>query len=349
MPKLARADERVVAFVPRGWRPELPGDAPALEVVSCEVKPGSRSGRVLWEQTRLAGVLRRAGVDVTLFPYAGLPYGWRGPSVVTLHDAVTALAPGTLGVVERSYKRLMEWLMRRARCRVIFPSRAGLGVLEGRMGFEPGLLHAVAHGVDEALLGSAGSLSPAGRAGVLWVGRPYATKNLPTLLEAFARLLPTLPEMPAPVELTLVGAGDSGRLGERLREAVRGSGLGDRVKVLAGCDRASLRGHYTGARVLACPSTVESFGLPVLEAMACGTPVACSDLPVFEEIAGDAALRTPAMDPGALACSLRGLLVDDELWLKQASRGRERAAELTWDRCVRGTLEVLRLAAGREV
>ena len=100
---------------------------------------------------------------------------------------------------------------------------------------------------------------------------------------------------------------------------------------------------YSGARAFVFPSLYEGFGLPPLEAMACGTPVACSDIPSLRETAGDAALLFDPKDPGAIAAALDRLLTDAALREDLHERGLRRAAELTWDAAAQRTLQAYRL------
>ena len=104
---------------------------------------------------------------------------------------------------------------------------------------------------------------------------------------------------------------------------------------------------YSLATVLAYPSLSEGFGLPVLEAMACGTPVLTSNAPALREVAGDAALLVPPSDVDAIASGLTRLLEDAPLRAELQARGARRATLFSWDRCARETLAVYRRVAGR--
>ena len=102
---------------------------------------------------------------------------------------------------------------------------------------------------------------------------------------------------------------------------------------------------YAGAAVLVLPSLYESFGLPVLEAMACGTPVVASDLPALRELVGDAGVLVDPNDVDALAEAVHKILDDESYGRRLGELGRRRAAEFGWRRCAEETLAVLERVA----
>lgn len=356
LPTLEGAEQYVVFASPR-VDPSPYDDR--LEWVPCDVDPAHPYRRILWEQRKLTRVIAGAGIDLMHFPYNSLPLGYGGPAVVTLHDAVLSLAPETLSRAERFYKTRMERNIARRGRHVIFPSRAGVDTLVEKGGFAREKVHAVHHGIDASLFqsteerdgnmdgqwdGSGGShpsnISGA-RRGVLWVGRPYPTKNLSVLLKAIKQLDPGDSSKPL---LTLLGASGSG---PTLRQALETAGVDDgKATVLPDVPHEHVHQHYRNARVFCYPSTIESFGLPVLEAMACGTPVVCSDIPVFREICEDAATYVAHDNADAFAQAIQGLLQDDDLWRQRSEAGIHRARKLTWRQCAIATREVYRKVLG---
>ena len=170
---------------------------------------------------------------------------------------------------------------------------------------------------------------------ILFLGAMEPRKNLLRLIEAFAALSPALRR-----ETVLVVAGAQGWLNDSVRERVGQLGLAGSVRFpgyIAGDDVAAV---YSLATVFAYPSLWEGFGLPVLEAMACGTPVLTSDVSSLPEVAGDAALFVPPTDVEAIADGLTRLLGDAELRADLCERGLRRAAAFSWERCARETLAV---------
>ncbi|MFN7981978.1 MAG: glycosyltransferase family 1 protein [Vicinamibacterales bacterium] len=160
------------------------------------------------------------------------------------------------------------------------------------------------------------------------VAKPY--KNITTLVSAFAGVRREHPD----VRFVLLG-GDGGARADiaRLR-------LEDAVDVMAHVSDADLRAVIRGAQAHVVPSVVEGFGLPVLEAMALGTPVVTSDADALREVAGDAALSVRATDVSALTTALSRLLVNRELRERLSAAGRARARQFTWSRTAAGTLAV---------
>ncbi|MBA2496385.1 MAG: glycosyltransferase family 4 protein [Acidimicrobiia bacterium] len=159
---------------------------------------------------------------------------------------------------------------------------------------------------------------------LLAVGEQMPRKGLDLVLEALAAD-PALPD------LVHVGPEASGTA--ELRAAVERLGLGHRVRFLGFVPGAELSRLVRDADALVYPSLAEGFGLPVLEAMAVGTPVVASDLPALREVAGDAAVLVPAGDVGALATGIGQVLSDDALRVRLRTAGPARAATFTWDRC----------------
>lgn len=177
---------------------------------------------------------------------------------------------------------------------------------------------------------------------VLFLGALEPRKNLPRLLEAYAALPAALRR-----DVHLVVAGMRGWLNDSVHAHVRALGLEPTVHFAGYVDGADLAAVYSLATLFAYPSLYEGFGLPVLEAMACGTPVLTSDGSSLPEVAGDAALQVAATDVDAIADGLRRILEDPALRGELSARGIKQAAKFSWDQCARQTLEVYRRVAGQ--
>ena len=160
--------------------------------------------------------------------------------------------------------------------------------------------------------------------------RPH--KNLLALIGALARL-------PAEGRPLLVLPGYPTAHEQELRERARSLGIGDDVRFPAWVSAAELEGLWETARVFVFPSLYEGFGLPVLEAMARGVPVACSNASSLPEVAGDAALLFDPHSEPAIAQALERLLEDDALRARLRALGTARAGQFTWERSARLTLE----------
>lgn len=168
------------------------------------------------------------------------------------------------------------------------------------------------------------------------MGTLQPRKNYVRLIRAFVRL---------PIkETVLVIAGGRGWLYEEvLQEAAR---FPDRVRVLGFVEDADLPALYRGACLFVMPSFYEGFGLPVLEAMACGVPVVCSRASSLPEVAGDAALLINPHDEEGLVEAMQRVLEDEGLRAKMRERGLARSAAFTWDRATRQLLGVMRALCG---
>ncbi len=168
--------------------------------------------------------------------------------------------------------------------------------------------------------------------------RPYVTafgvakayKNIGCLVQAFARLRGEHPDL----QLLLLG-GDGGVHADIVR-----LGLENAVRVVTRPNDEDVRTLIRGAQLHVVPSLVEGFGLPVVEAMALGTPVVISDAAALLEVAGTAAVTFPATDATALASAMSGLLADAGLRRTLSLAGRERARQFTWTQTAAGTLAV---------
>jgi glycosyltransferase involved in cell wall biosynthesis len=169
---------------------------------------------------------------------------------------------------------------------------------------------------------------------ILSVGTVQPRKNYGRLIESLARLRETHPD------LGLVIVGGRGWLEDPIYAALDAHGLRKAVVFTGFADDADLPALYSLARAVALPSLYEGFGLPVLEAMACGTPVVTSNVSSLPEVAGDAALLINPLDVDALTSALDRLLTDESLRGTLRERGFARAAAFTWERAAKQLLGV---------
>ncbi len=252
------------------------------------------------------------------------------PLIVTIHDAVPWTHPETLtprGVA--FHRRMAAWVAAEADV-IVTPTLAVAASLRtilrpvARLEVVPPGAAALPVPSDaHALLGAAGVVRPF----VLFVGTAEPRKALDVLVRAMAD--------PVTDDLDLVVVGQQGWGGVDTPGLVAAAGIGSRVVQVGRVDDLMLAALYDGARVLAMPSRAEGFGLPVLEAMAAGLPVVVSDDPALVEVGGDAVAVTPVGDVRALAEGLAAAAADGDDRRRQVARGRERAAQFTWDSSAR--------------
>jgi glycosyltransferase involved in cell wall biosynthesis len=165
---------------------------------------------------------------------------------------------------------------------------------------------------------------------ILGLGTLQPRKNFDGLIQAYHRILGTRGSDPGISDLDLVIVGGKGWLHEETLALPERLGLGDRVHFMGFVSDEDLPSLYSLAAVFAFPSWYEGFGLPVLEAMACGTPVVAADNSSLPEVVGEAGLMVSAGDTEALANVLVRLLTDDGLRRRLIVAGREQARRFTW-------------------
>ncbi|MGQ0802407.1 MAG: glycosyltransferase family 4 protein [Actinomycetota bacterium] len=297
----------------------------------------------------LGAVARRRGpLDVVHAPSVAVPPRGRYRLVVTVHDAAPLVHPETYPPRGRWFHRRGIAAAARRADLVITVSRAAADEIDEYTDIPPDRVRVVPNGVDltEASAEEVASARTAfgldDRPYVLWLGSLEPRKNVGLLVEAFARWV-AMHDVPH----LLVLAGPAGWLDEDVAVLGPARRLGERVRTIGRVGDDHLRGLYRGADLFALPSRHEGFGIPVLEAMAQGTPVACSDIAALREVAGDGARFVAADDPDAWAAVLDELLHDQDARALLAAAGRRRAGEFSWARCAEETRAVYLEALGR--
>lgn len=302
----------------------------------------------LWTHLRLGAEVALRPPAVLFVPAHVMPLACRPPAVVTVHDLGYEAFPMAHRALDRAYLR---WTtrrhVRRAAC-LLADSSATRADLVRLYGADPERVRVVLLAPDDdlrppepeqvLLARAAAGLPPEGPY-LLHVGTQQPRKNLRRLLEAFAAASDGRPE------LRLVLAGMPGWGDEGLAERARALGLVERVHLPGYFPRDLLAGLYGGATALVMPSLYEGFGLPVVEAMACGTPVLCSGTSSLPEAAGGAAILVDPLDVGAIALGIRRLVDDDELRAVLRGRGHARVAQLSWEASARQVLAILEKVA----
>jgi glycosyltransferase involved in cell wall biosynthesis len=333
--------ERLVAFA----RPGLFDDLGTVRTV--HIDPPSRPARLVWEQAVLPFHLRRLGIELLHSPHHHTPLAPGGPKrVVTVHDVTFLILRDRYPQARRLYMEGVTRAAVRLAGAIITPSNAVRRDVIERLGVRDERVVAIPEApaphfapvTDAARLAAAREKYGLPERYVLSVGSREPGKNRPALLRAFARL----PKR----GLALAIAGQPAWRYEDEQRLVERLGLGERVRFLGYVPDADLPALYSGAEAFAFPSLYEGFGLPVLEAMACGTPVVTSDGSALAEVAGDAALLVDPRDTDALARALERLLADEALRAELRARGLERAGDFSWERAARETLAVYHAVAG---
>lgn len=331
------ATAELVVLIPPRYAREI-ADLPHVRV-----RPVRDSYYSLYEQTGFFLQTLDADVDLMHFPNFNAPIAYRRPSVVTIHDLTRFQFPG-----QRHHGRLHQWAYAtvfrsavRHAGHILAVSRFTRDTLIQRFPDTAGRVSVVYEGVDPQFFcteeekrcaGVHRGLQSIRPPFILTVGLWMRHKNLPRLIHAFRRFR----DSGYPGSLVVTGEGRP--WDEDLRGLAVRAGISDAVVLPGRVSDTTLVALYRAADALICPSLVEGFGLPPLEAMASRTPVIAARAGSLPEILGDAALFAPADEPEAFATALELLRRDPALRARLTERGAARAAMFSWTTCARQTL-----------
>jgi glycosyltransferase involved in cell wall biosynthesis len=304
----------------------------------------------MWTHLRLAWEVTTHPPDVLFVPAHVLPRVHPRRCVATIHDLGYLHFPETHTPNARRY---LDWATRfnaRVARRIVVDSEATRADLMHYYGTEserivvayPAGTRGMAPVTDPAALEAVRQRYSTGPRYILFLGTLHPRKNPLMLVRAFTTLIR---RKAIPDDVHLVLAGQKGWLWHDIVEATRAPETQGRVVLpgyVAGEDLAAL---LSGAEAFVMPSLYEGFGLPVLEAMACGTPVICSNTSSLPEVAGDAALLIDPYDIEGWADAVMRLLTDHTLRHDLSTRGLERARSFTWENTARRVLAALEAAA----
>ena len=329
---------------PAGFTVARPGNLRLLPSRLPTVRPPVR---IAWEQTALPFAALTERLDLLHCPVNVCPLICPCPCVVTVHDLIFLLYPHTFRPARRLYLTVAtRWSVRRA-ARVIAVSEATRLDVIRLLGVQGRRVVTVHNGVgeqfrplDEHTKGEfAAARNVKGRA-VLYVGTLEPRKNITLLLKAFS----VLANHPSFDDVTLLVGGSKGWYYDEIFATARQLGLvhSGRVRFLGRVPDEHLPLWYNIASAFVYPSRYEGFGLPALEAMACGTPVLASNTSSLPEVVGDAGILLDPDDAGAWAQALRRVLEDHALARRMRQQGLERAGMFNWNRTAHQTAVVYR-------
>jgi glycosyltransferase involved in cell wall biosynthesis len=298
-----------------------------------------------WTHHGVSRAALRLGADLLHMPATVAPMSPRLPTVVTIHDVAVLRFPHLFRPWFRRYGRMVIPRAARAARRIITVSEASKQDICDFLGIAPQRVTVIPNGVEVCTLFRGSVEEVRSRyalpgAFALAVGSIEPRKNLARLLRAVA----WLQGRPETRDLVLVHAGPPGWLLDDLFDALRRLRPAPAVRFLGYVPEEELGALYRGARLMVYPSLFEGFGLPVLEAMACGCPVVTSNSGALAEVAGDAAVLVDPTSEEAIADGIRLLWTDAELRERLAFRGSQRAAAFTWEGAARATSAVYREA-----
>jgi glycosyltransferase involved in cell wall biosynthesis len=327
--------------------PEVPefADLPS----NFETAPYQKRGMAGFAQFGFTVFLRKFAADVFHIPLNAVPLWMPKPYLVTIHDMSSLLFANQAGY--RNNLRL--FYLRRGLLRadrVLAVSTATRRDVEVVLGIPSSRIRVVYHAPDPIFC-PASTADGGGPNSVhspeiqrvldryrihypflLYVGRTNPQKNIPRLVEAFAVLRGELRDHPQYKDLRLIIIGDEIAKHPALRHAVIQSRVEDAVRFLGFVPIETLRAFYQAASAFVFPSLYEGFGLPPLEAMACGTPVLCSNVSSLPEVVGDAAAIVNPENVFDIARGMRELLLDDGLRGRLIERGFQHVRQFSWER-----------------
>jgi glycosyltransferase involved in cell wall biosynthesis len=312
----------------------------------------SNLGKLFFEQVAFPRICRRWGADLAHVPYWGSPLRPTVPTVVTIHDLIPLLLPAYRGSpLVRLYTRLVSASARKA-AMVLTDSLASKRDIERHLGLPPERVRCIYLAAGDHLspepapednairlsygLPDASLPSEPGRY-VLYLAAHDVRKNVETLVEAFATVAQADDDVILVIGGKLPGRDDP--IFFDPRPLVRELGLSEEVRLIGWVDEADKPAILRGAACAVFPSRYEGFGLPVLEALASGTPMITSNASSLPELLGDAGFMIAPDDAQGLAGAILSCLVDEPLAAELRQRGPEQAARFSWAQTAQQTLD----------
>jgi len=320
------------------------------------VVPYPHSDLALKDNAAFPVFLKQFRADVYHLPLNRVPYWMVRPYVVTIHDMSRHL----YSTDSRLHRQVSLWKSRHGllrAARILTVSTATRRDVEEVFRIPPSTLRTIPNALDPRFLALAGDA--AGRQErrrtldryqvnypfVLYAGNIKPQKNIPRLIEAFAVLRGELAGHPEYGDLRLIIIGDDIVQHPSVRRTVHQMRIGGSVRFLGFVPQDMLQGFYESASLFAFPSLYEGFGLPPLEAMACGTPVLTSNVSSLPEVVGEAALTVNPENVFEIARGMKEILLDAELRARLIQRGKERIHHFSWDQTAREVLATYREVA----
>ena len=314
--------------------------------------PGESRYYSIREQVELPRILREHKVDLLHSPHFLLPLSRPCPTVVTIHDVVyIAYAQDMQSRLGRLYYSVMMHASSRLATRIITDSIFSKNEIVRLLGVDPGTVSVIYPAVDtafrpvpdsserEALLSEYGI----DREYILYAGIYKGRKNHAGLLRAFQHFLARGGE----AQLVIAGPMNEGE--HQLQHLADELRIADHIVFTGFITDSDLGALYSAARVYACPSLYEGFGFTVLEAMACGVPVVCSDAASLPEVAGDAAVYANPKNSEAFAEALYQIFTNDDLRQEMIERGWRNLQRFSWRQAAARSLAAYSDALGNAI
>ena len=341
---LAQIDDRnrYFVFTSSEAGSEICPAAPNFEAVVSRTPARFRPARLIWEQTGLPIQTVKHRLDVLFSPGFTSPLVARGKKVTVIHDLQHKRQPKNFGLLERAAWNCSVWQSVKSSHLLLTPSETSRNDVLAVYGVRDEKVRAVLHGVEPRFFHLGDNPAYGARvlretgvpecAYLLAVSTIHPHKNFVRLLEAYGQLAAE------GWQEHLVVAGLPGKSWKAVHRLLNGKDWASRVHLVGWQRREVILSLFNNAEALVFPSTFEGFGMPVLEAMASGLPVVCSDIPVLREIANGAAQFFDPTSSSAIAEGVHSALRDPTYRAELIKRGRRRAADFSWRRAAEQTL-----------
>jgi glycosyltransferase involved in cell wall biosynthesis len=339
------SDNEYYVFIKQEHKDYFDSDRENIHEVFCSVDTENPIIRRWWEQSVFPGLVNDIDLHIIHCPMNVIPNFVRCGRVVTILDCQYFHPTSGNTFLRRLFHKLFMHISLRKANAVITISHSMKEEIFRCFGQSSSNIHVIPLGQDysnivyrsitpKEIKKKLGLFNPY----LLFVGFPQYRKNLTGLLRGFAGALKNLER---PYDLVLCGDMKEGIESDysNIQNAIEELGIRDRVRFVGYIDNSDLYGLMSSAELFTFPSFYEGFGLPVIEAMACGTTVLVSDIPVMHEVAGDAGFYVNPHDTDDICKGIRKLLTDDNLRNVLAIKGKDRAARFTWENTAEKTLK----------
>jgi glycosyltransferase involved in cell wall biosynthesis len=339
----------LIPYVMEGMRDErfvLLGNLQEVSVVASSFGNRVRyihCGAPIYSIAEQFELLRCLPADTKLFwsPHYNIPLFYRGKLLVTVHDVLHLAMPQFVeGVHKHLYAHLLFAALKQKSSQILCDSSFTAHELNRYAGVSKDKISVIHIGISDFWSVQKDIISPHCRPYILYVGNVKPHKNLSTLIRAFELIKDR-----NAIDLVIVGKKEGFIIKDKLVESLAKK-FEDRICFTGIVDDHELIKYYTCARVLVLPSLYEGFGLPPLEAMACGCPVVVSNLASLPEVCGDAAVYFDPYSPGDIAEKIDIVINDCDVREKMRQRGLEQAKLFTWEKCAEETIKVIEHTLG---
>lgn len=276
------------------------------------------------------------GIDLLLVPHINIPIFYRGKMIITIHDVFHMAHYDQLSLLQKIYIKIISYFLKRKPTKILTVSKFSKQEIIRFLGVDKQKIHVTPNGVDEQwrCLETSTNIND-GKPYFVYIGNIKPHKNLSNLIIAFKSIKEKLSH-----DLIIIGKKDGFITGDNNIMELANSMKG-RVKFTGFIENNELRQYLNQADAMIFPSYYEGFGLPPLEAMACGTPVIASNAASIPEVCGDAALYFNPYHPEDIAEKILTFISDEQLQNDLREKGLKRSKLFSWEKCAEQTIKVI--------